>query len=189
VALHHKYPTWNIAGTRYGPKGDNSQSPGIVVLAGEDPKLTLLDNVDATKLHAGAYTAHQGELFDTIIWNNSYPDDKTEHRDVRAAKAALLIGDFVSSARQILKPGGILLSISTRDLLKDTPILLIPSKIEEAASGGSSDILSGTLNLRHRKAEEATFDSHLELDPVPGLVLTSSNSLGVSIENFTALLL
>ena len=103
-SLHTLNPDWDIIGSTYG-NGSNNQT--VIQRSGN---VTLLANVDATRLESGAVTGQS--RYDAVVFNNPYSG-------VGGTQTAALISSFRNSARQILTPNGAVHINVTRQLLLD----------------------------------------------------------------------
>ena len=99
---------WHITGTRYGD-GSNNQ-----FLIGSAGNITLVDNVDATRLESGAITGNN--YYDGIIFNNPHA---SKNNDVANAT---LIQLFIQSARMQLNYNGEIHINITRRFIEKYPL-------------------------------------------------------------------
>lgn len=93
ISLATLHPSWKITGSAYGD-GSNNQ----IVIPGAAGNVTLVNNVDATRLELGSVTGNN--TYDAIIFNNPFAAIGNDSEN------AALIRNFLRSARTRLTPSG-----------------------------------------------------------------------------------
>jgi len=99
---------WDITGSIYGDKSNNQY------IINKVENVTLVNNVDATRLESGAVTG--SNLYDAIILNNPFVRIKDDYSSAR------LIQNFIQSARTRLTSNGVIHINVTKEFLFDYPM-------------------------------------------------------------------
>jgi hypothetical protein len=115
-ALAQRHPDWLVFGATYDPNGLGFQRSVSI-----DNNFVKLADVDATWLDRG-FTITSRRRFDAVIFNN--PHILVPRDPARTGQLTLnLIQGFVTSGRQILRPGGIVQVNVTDALIRKHPVV------------------------------------------------------------------